>query len=784
MTLTLLTSREAVLEAMREFDSLGRDAFLEKYGFGRSNSYFVQGEGDRLYDSKALAGAAVGFEHPERGPLRASEFVGGERTVRRKLEGLGFQVVVTSDDQKGCWWVNQGATFDQERAGSYLWAPQSVAGGRVLGHHTNVAHLRPGDLVLHYAKGMVRAISVVREPAREASRPAELPSESWGNDGYQAEVDYFDAPTPIALEEIPAAWRDDTAGPFTRHGGVKQGYLFPLRRSFLTRFAADFGPRWPSLLQVVGELSSEEGWAAFLGWGRRFFDWAEFDQEERDHKLQVASELGEARTALLAGNEWRERVIETFRAPNALLPWQVFDRLRKWLRDPEASADAALSALWSGEQLEERAAGFLERLPGEVVSGRGMRAAVLSYFAGAGRADEFPIYRPTPLEKAYQLIGYPAPSADANEVDVYKHALGFFDQLLDEAEEPRIALRDRLDAQGVTWCVTKSAVDEAPVNSWPRADQEAFLRYRGDLPDLPVAAGLDELASALLLDVGYLHEVERLVRDKGQLIFFGPPGTGKTYVARQLALHFAASAERITLVQFHPSYAYEDFVEGYRPQEVNGQPGFGLVPGPLKQIAEAAAEAPDELFVLIIDEINRGNVAKVFGELYFLLEYRDERIQLQYSAQEFALPQNLWLIGTMNTADRSIALLDAALRRRFYFVPFFPDQPPVEGLLRRWLRKNKPDLEWVADVVDRANSQLGDRNVAIGPSYFMRANLDEEWVHLIWQHAVIPYVAEQFFGEEDRIAEFDFERLRFGPSELEHEPPEQLPEPEQPDAPT
>ena len=223
------------------------------------------------------------------------------------------------------------------------------------------------------------------------------------------------------------------------------------------------------------------------------------------------------------------------------------------------------------------------------------------------------------------------------------------------------------------------------------------------------------------------------------------------------------------LVQFHPSYAYEDFVEGYRPQEVNGQPGFGLVSGPFKDIAEAASAAPDDLFILIIDEVNRGNVPKVFGELYFLLEYRDERMTLQYSSDEFALPSNLWIIGTMNTADRSIALLDAALRRRFYFVPFFPDQPPIAGLLHRWLQKNKPQLEWVAGVVDRANAQLDDRNVGIGPSYFMRTNLSEEWVELIWEHAITPYLAEQFFGEEDRLADFSLERLRFGEPEAPEE---------------
>ena len=114
----------------------------------------------------------------------------------------------------------------------------------------------------------------------------------------------------------------------------------------------------------------------------------------------------------------------------------------------------------------------------------------------------------------------------------------------------------------------------------------------------------------------------------------------------------------------------------------------------------------------------------------------------------------------MNTADRSIALVDLALRRRFHFVEFHPDQPPVQGLLGRWLGKNAPDMTWVADVVDRANERLDDRQAAIGPSYFMKDHLDEETVRLIWQHSVLPYLEERLYGEPDRLGEFELDKLR------------------------
>ena len=120
-------------------------------------------------------------------------------------------------------------------------------------------------------------------------------------------------------------------------------------------------------------------------------------------------------------------------------------------------------------------------------------------------------------------------------------------------------------------------------------------------------------------------------------------------------------------------------------------------------------------------------------------------MRLQYSDEPFSLPENLYIIGTMNTADRSIALVDAALRRRFYFVEFHPDDKPVKGVLRRWLEANDmTDVMWVARVVDRANEILkDDRHAAIGPSYFMKDGLNEGIVKRIWEHNVIPYIEER-----------------------------------------
>ena len=284
-----------------------------------------------------------------------------------------------------------------------------------------------------------------------------------------------------------------------------------------------------------------------------------------------------------------------------------------------------------------------------------------------------------------------------------------------------------------------------------------LLKQKEDEEELIALDGaVEELADELLLPAEWLRRVLELLEDKKQLIFYGPPGTGKTYVARRLARFIAPDDQHRKTVQFHPSYSYEDFVEGYRPRDgENGTVRYELTPGPLRRLAKVAEESAEPC-VLLIDEINRGNIAKVFGELYYLLEYRgdDDQIDLQYGSEPFELPENFLILATMNTADRSIAILDAALRRRFHFVEFFPDRWPVEGLLRRWLQRHAPTMVYVADLVDDANRMLPDRHLQIGPSYFMRPGLNRQWLERIWAHSILPYIEEQFFDEPDRVEEF------------------------------
>lgn len=275
---------------------------------------------------------------------------------------------------------------------------------------------------------------------------------------------------------------------------------------------------------------------------------------------------------------------------------------------------------------------------------------------------------------------------------------------------------------------------------------------------------MERLADELLVDRSFLDDLVALLEDKRQIILYGPPGTGKTYLAQKLAEVLAPDLTRRALVQFHPSMSYEDFVEGYRPEPgADGALSYRLTPGPLALLAQRAADSPGKRHVMVIDEINRANLPRVLGELLFLLEYRDTQIPTLYRPDDpFELPSDLWFIGTMNTADRSIALIDAALRRRFHFVPFFPNHGPIKGLLERWLERQR-EPEWVGGLVahvnDRLEQALGGPHLQIGPSYFMKKGLDETAVRRIWTYNIEPFLEDQFFGNPDQLERFSFDAI-------------------------
>ena len=513
-------------------------------------------------------------------------------------------------------------------------------------------------------------------------------------------------------------------------------------------------------------------WDAFVGWARRFYEWELFAERERDYKLELGAALAEAREAFLSDSpDWGERLAAAVEHPANNLTragnWRLAADFLDLVQSDSPLLREGLHRLWDATDstAQERVRGFVESVSDTPM---GSSESMASYLLMGRDATNYPFYRFTPFSQAYDLTGYPGIGLRIAAWKKYEHAIAFLAEFIAQAAERGLRIADQLDAQSLVWCVTQTKPEEW----YPETLAELDAYREGSTPPPPPNGGNNggavdtdrpdwpALAAELLWEPRHLEEIVADLEDKRQMIFYGPPGTGKTYVAKEIAAEYARSGGGFEIVQFHPSYSYEDFVEGFRPTlSDGGQPGFKLTQGPLRRIAAEAAANPDATYVLVIDELNRGNVAKVFGELYFLLEYRDEAIQLQYGGAPFKLPENLLFICTMNTADRSIALMDAALRRRFYFAPFFPNEPPIEGLLRRYLDKHSPPMtERVAGLVDRANERL-DRDAAIGPSYFMRKDLDEGRVRRIWNRAVIPYVEEQCFGDEDKLKQLQHDSL-------------------------
>ena len=301
------------------------------------------------------------------------------------------------------------------------------------------------------------------------------------------------------------------------------------------------------------------------------------------------------------------------------------------------------------------------------------------------------------------------------------------------------------------------------------ADPRPLLARRAGTPADRPAFDRAAFTRETFLSEVWLDRVLGLLRLKRQLILQGVPGTGKTHVARCLArLLTHDRADGVRLVQFHPAYSYEEFVEGIKARsvEANGRSEvtYPVEDGVLAAFAEQAARRPSEPHVLLIDELNRGNLPRIFGELLYLLEYRDQAVTLPYSKRPFRLPDNLFVVATMNATDRSAVALDQALRRRFSFV----DMPPDAALLANWLEAHPPaDPDgtlgpWVVRVFEELNRRLArdlGPDKQVGHSFFMVPDLDAEKFAAVWDHHIRPLLLDYLGGRQDRLADYDPARL-------------------------
>lgn len=256
---------------------------------------------------------------------------------------------------------------------------------------------------------------------------------------------------------------------------------------------------------------------------------------------------------------------------------------------------------------------------------------------------------------------------------------------------------------------------------------------------------------------------ERLVgvlRNKKNIILQGAPGVGKTFAARRLAWSMLGKKDDnyIEFVQFHQNYSYEDFMMGYKPVE----DGFELKYGIFYRFCQKAANQPDKDFFFIIDEINRGNMSKIFGELLMLIEkdYRGTKATLAYNGLSFSVPKNLYIIGMMNTADRSLAMIDYALRRRFSFFEMEPDFDS-EGFIQYQNSLNNDTLNELISKVKDLNTEIAldkslGKGFCIGHSYFCGRDVcTDEWLHSIVDYDILPMLSEYWFDDTSKLQRWE-----------------------------
>ncbi len=269
----------------------------------------------------------------------------------------------------------------------------------------------------------------------------------------------------------------------------------------------------------------------------------------------------------------------------------------------------------------------------------------------------------------------------------------------------------------------------------------------------PVEGRYTLVCSETFMAEQFFRNCERLLHSKKQIILQGAPGTGKTFIAEKLAALWAGGSKCVKVVQFHESFGYEDFVYGIKPRVgADGKTAFCPEPGLFLRFCEDEVRkgTPEQNFVLLIDEINRAKTARVFGELLYLLEYRDREVELQ-NGTKFSIPPNLYIIGTMNTTDKSIALVDYALRRRFAFIDLLPVKDGASVVLRRWLDANSitnaAEVDALFVALNTAIAQK-DEGLMVGHSYFMQKDavsskrFSDEMLGFLWDYYILPLVAE------------------------------------------
>ena len=295
-----------------------------------------------------------------------------------------------------------------------------------------------------------------------------------------------------------------------------------------------------------------------------------------------------------------------------------------------------------------------------------------------------------------------------------------------------------------------------------------IIREANEKPSLEVKSEsytVDNFLSEVFMSKESYDHLRAKLEIKKNIILQGAPGVGKTFSAKRLAYSMMGVKDdnRICFVQFHQNYSYEEFIEGYKPDEE----GFKLRKGIFYNFCTQAKNDPSRPYFFIIDEINRGNLSKIFGELLMLVEsaYRNERVALLYSGEKFYVPENLYIIGMMNTADRSLAMIDYALRRRFSFFDLKPGYDTDGFKEKQKSLNNEKYNKLVSEIIELNKEIVKEGSLGwgfeIGHSYLCYNKVDEvtdRWLYAVVNYDIIPLLSEYWFDSRDAVTKWS-ERL-------------------------
>jgi len=449
-----------------------------------------------------------------------------------------------------------------------------------------------------------------------------------------------------------------------------------------------------------------------------------FVKDEVDYKQETVSKARD----LLSEEELQKLIeegkfdeflkrLKTIGKDNTLLWDNVPSRgdlniIRKPELDKQSFCSAVFNLLYGSGPYHERLGQYTE-----YVKSKGLpnRWTFPTYFLFICHPDTEVFVKPTVVKWFLQFLGGEFEYSSAPTAENYTTIRGAYQQLKDELKD--FGPKDMVDIQSFVW------------SCWDLSKNPP----EGTEPGLNFLPGVHNL----------IDRIQSILERKGQVIFYGPPGTGKTYWAEKAASELSAQSnfqkgfDQLSAHQkfsitgdgesfgtsrtccFHPAYGYEDFIEGFRPEQADNQMIFTLRNGVFKKLCKDALDEPETSFYLIIDEINRGDIPRIFGELMTIIEKdkRGKSITLPTSGEPFEVPINVYVIGTMNTADRSIALLDTALRRRFGFIEVMPDVSVLEDSTINGIHLG----EWLQALNRRICENIGRdaRNLQVGHSYLM-----------------------------------------------------------------